>query len=305
MKKWLILATVLLSFFQLAIVALNTAPVPRPAPVYDSTVRGVAPMPVVRDDPYVLLARGGTPVEQRDEQYRKWLAASVKISVSNASGSGTIVYVDPRDGYAYVQSCGHLWSGVASAAALKARPVRCSVVVWYHNGRKLDAPRTYPADVLYYSHARGRDCSLLRFKPDWDADYVPVAPADFRYDAGMRLHSCGCDHGKEVAHYEVRYLGDDGGDVTTTENSPRPGRSGGGLMTDDYFVGVCWGTTNVAGTGNGKFTPLAVVRSLNEQNGFGWLNEAGFSWARRIPIVDRNNAQQRHPRDYIPLPQGH
>ena len=90
--------------------------------------------------------------------------------------------------------------------------------------------------------------------------------------------------------------------VITTENSPRPGRSGGGLMSEDYYVGICWGTTDLSGSGNGLFTPLKVVRELNEKNGYGWLNDVSISLARKLPIVDRNNPQGQYPPDYIPLP---
>jgi hypothetical protein len=67
-------------------------------------------------------------------------------------------------------------------------------------------------------------------------------------------------------------------------------------------VGICWGTTDIEGNGNGLFTPLNTIRELNERNGFGWLNDAGISWARQIPIIDRNNPQGTYPPDYIPLP---
>lgn len=260
-------------------------------------------MPIVTDDPYSHLAHGGAPIEQRDEKFRRWLSVSLKIQVSNASGSGTIIYFDPRDGYAYVQSCGHLWNGNMTAEEGKSRKVTCKVITWYKNEKKLDSTQTYPAEVLYYSNTRGRDCSLLRFKPDWEPIYIPIAPADFQFKENMRLHSCGCDGGRECAHYDVRYLGMRGDDITTTENSPRPGRSGGGLMTDEVYVGICWGTTDTSGNGNGFFTPLKVVREYNEKNGFGWLNEVGINWARQIPIIDRNGPQGQYPRDYIPLPQ--
>jgi hypothetical protein len=92
-------------------------------------------------------------------------------------------------------------------------------------------------------------------------------------------------------------------DLVTTENSPRPGRSGGGLMTENFYVGICWGTSSYSGDGNGFFTPLSTIRQYNKQNGYGWLNEVNISWARMIPIKDRNNPQGEYPKDYIPLPE--
>lgn len=265
----------------------------------------VEKMPIVIDDPYAYLAFGSSPIEQREEKYRKWLSVSLKIVVSLGSGSGTIVYYDEKDGYAYIQSCGHLWKGNMTAQEGKSKKVTCDVIVWYHNGLKLNKPLKYSAEVLYYSNERGKDCSLLRFKPNWTPLYIPIA-SEFEFVQNTRFHSCGCDRGTEVAHYDVKYLGDkihgDIVDLFTTENSPRPGRSGGGLFSDNLFVGVCWGTTDVSGEGNGLFTPLTSIKKLNEKNGYGWLNEAGISWARQIPIIDRNNPQGTYPPDYIPIP---
>jgi hypothetical protein len=262
-------------------------------------------MPLVQDDPYAYLAKGYSPIEQRDERVARWLATGVKINVSGASGSGTIIYYDDSDGYAYVQSCGHLWDGNMSANEGARRKITCNVITWYHNSTKLDLPMTYKAEVLYYSNSRGRDCSLLRFRPDWKPDYLPIAPDNFQFVENSRFHSVGCDGGNEVAHYDVRYVGMRGDrwpDLVTTENSPRPGRSGGGLMSDDYYVGICWGTTAFDGGGNGFFTPLKTIREYNESNGYGWLNNVGFNLARQIPIIDRNNPQGKYPKDYIPLP---
>jgi hypothetical protein len=259
-------------------------------------------MPLVDDGLFAHLADGSTPIEQRGIEYRKWLATGLKISVRNGSGSGTIIYYDHKTGWAWVQSCGHLWSGNMSAADGKNRNVTCTVTTWYHNMTKLDSPRSYTAEVLYYSNQRGKDISLLRFKPDWEPDFFPIAPADYKLEKNVRLHSVGCDGGREVAHYDVRYIGERTYDIVTTENSPRPGRSGGGLMSNDgYFVGVCWGTSDYSGSGNGYFTSLKVIREFNEKNGFGWLNDSGHL-PRQIPIIDRNNPQGDYPRNYIPLP---
>jgi hypothetical protein len=277
-------------------------------PKYNLTINRIDKMPLVQDDPFAHLAKGGVPQEQRDEKFRKWLSPCMKIKVKNASGSGTIVYYDSKENYAYLQSCGHLWSGDVSAEEAKRRAIKCKVITWYHNDQKLNEPKEYNAEVLYFSNSRGRDCSLLRFQPDWKPNYLPIAPADFKLEENYRLHSVGCDGGEEVAHYDVKYIGtkkvtEDGWyDWVTTENSPRPGRSGGGLMTDNYYVGICWGTSEYDGTGNGFFTPLSTVRQYNKMNGYDWLNDVGHDWIQNIPIIDRNNPQKEYPKDYIPLP---
>lgn len=307
MRKVLFAGSAVLSILMCIVLFVKSNQVVVPRISYDLRTNPIDNMPLVEDDPYQAYAAGGAPVEKRDIQYRKWLAAGLKIHTSITSGSGTIVYYDPDTGWAYVQSCGHLWRGAMTAEEGKRKGLTCDISTWYHNDKKLDKPRKYPTEVLYYSKARGRDISLMRFKPDWEPEYFPIAPDEFQFTKDMRLNSVGYDGGREVAHYDVRYIGmrdvgEGWKDIVTTENSPRPGRSGGGLMTDIYYVGICWGTSSYSGNGNGFFTPLSTIREYNKRNGFSWLNEVGASWARMIPIIDHNNQQGEYPRDYIPLP---
>jgi hypothetical protein len=272
-------------------------------------------MPLVQDDPFEAMASNLEPKAERDASVRKWLEPGVRIAVKGARGSGTIVYYDEKSGYAYVQSCGHLWKGDMSAATGKKRRIKCNIDVFYKNGQRLQKPATYSAEVLFYYNNKNsgghlcQDVSLSRFKPDFVPKYFPIASAGTQLQQGEYLHSVGCDHATEVAHYKVRVIGERGGkwpDLVTTENSPRPGRSGGGLISDDeVYVGICWGTSSYDGKGNGFFTPLRTVRHFNEQEGYGWLNDVGtLSPARSIPIIDRNNRQNRYPDKYIPLPGG-
>lgn len=271
---------------------------------YSPPGQDVIEMPIVQDSNPSLASFQYAPEEQRSEQYRRWLAASVKIRVSGASGSGTICHYDPGTGWAYVISCGHLWSGSKSAEEIKRSPVNAKVIVWYHNSKKLDSEKEYPAEVLFWSNRRGFDCSCLRFKPDWEPDYFPIAPLNYPINAGDRLHSCGCDGGREVAHYDVEVVEFRGGDLVTRRNSPRPGRSGGGLMTDDWYVAICWGTSDTSsGGGVGYFTPLSAIHQVYTQNGHAWLLDVGHSsMAQRIPIRDWINPNRPSAPDLIPIP---
>jgi len=312
MKKLLISITVCLSiatflvFFykieQKRIVSMNG----QMSPIIDK-------MPLVQNDPFAAMASNLEPIAERGQHVARWLEPGVRIQVTDALGSGTIIFFDRRDGFAYIQSCGHLWDGNMSAEEGKKRGVTCKVFVQYKEGKKLTEPIAYPATVLFYNNNNKdphlcQDVSLLRFKPDFEPNYFPVAPAEYQVQQGQILHSVGCDHGSEVAHYGVRIIGERGEqwtDLVTTENSPRPGRSGGGLISDDaVYVGICWGTTQVDGKGNGYFTPLRTIRFYNETNGYGWLNDVrGLgSPARRLPIIDRNNEQLKYLEGYIPLP---
>jgi hypothetical protein len=248
------------------------------------------------------------PVEQRGPEFRKFLAASVKIGVSGASGSGTIVYYDQSKNLAYVASCGHLWTrGTMTAKQGRQRNLTCKIITWYHNDQKLPSPRTYNANVIFYSYIDGQDTSLVTFTPDWQPDYFPIAPVDYKYVPGRHAHSCGCDGGKECAHYDIEIIGLGGGDLVTTKNSPRPGRSGGGLMDDDgYYIGTCWGTQYRDGSGKGYFTPLSAIHHYwSQQQGYSWLlnQRPGGGVARQIPILDRKGGGQYAP-DYILLPGG-
>lgn len=247
------------------------------------------------------------PIPKRGPEYRKFLSASVKIGVSGGSGSGTIIHYDSKEKLAFVASCGHLWTpGVLNVEEAKKKKIKCKIIVWYHNEKKLDAPKTYEGDVIFYSYIDGQDTSLVTFKPDWEPNYFPLGPANYEYKMGQHGHSCGCDAGTEVAHYDVKFLGVQGNDLVTNENSPRPGRSGGGLMNDDgQYIGTCWGTQYRDGTGKGYFTPLFVIHKFwAAQKGYEWLlqKQAPSNAARTLPIRDRSGKNEKLGADYILIP---
>jgi len=248
---------------------------------------------------------GFSPIENRGKEFRKWLAPSVKIAVSGGSGSGTIVWYDSIKNTAYVATCGHLWSpGVMTAKDGKKRELTCKIVTWYHNETKLDQPKTYNAKVIFYSYVQGVDTALVTFEPDWTPTYFPIAPSNYKYQSGSTMHSCGCDGGDEVAHYDVEVVGLERSTLTTIRNSPRPGRSGGGLMDDKYYIATCVMTSDVNGNGEGYFTPLEVIHKFFSSNGYEFLLKVrhGSDLASKIRIIDMNLKQQKYTSDYILLP---
>lgn len=240
------------------------------------------------------------PEEQRDEKYVKFLQVSVKVSVAGASGSGTICHFDDESGWAYVVSCGHLWNGNKKYDPEK--PEKASITVWYQNGKKLESPRTYEAEGLFWSNDRGYDVSLLRFKPDWRPDHAPFA-RHFHEEKGRTLNSMGCDGGKEVARYEVQFTEINGKDLMAVRNSPRPGRSGGGLITNDgEIVGICWGSSDITtGDGQGYFTPLDSIRKVFSSNEHEWLLNVQ-SDLESIPVLDWDRPKAKYDRHYVPVP---
>lgn len=281
----------------------------------------VVEMPIVQDvNPLTSKLKCVAPQPNRNEEYRKYLAASVKIYISNGrtayTGSGTIVYYDYKTQEAYIASCGHLWNGEKTAAELRKNPIKCRIMVWYHNNLKLDKYKEYEVTVLFYNNAiRGHDSSLMKFKADWIPNYFPIAKADYEIPVGSHQHSCGCDNGSESAEYNVKIIGyrsiidnawrDTGEiDLITIENSPRPGRSGGGLISNDgYYIGTCWGTSKEDGSGIGYFTSLKAIHRMYEKNGFGWLLKIGKGIAKRVPIYDKNNPKIIYSDDYIKIPE--
>lgn len=263
-------------------------------------------MPILEKTPDIANFVGASPIEQRGPEFRKFLAASLKINVSGASGSGTIIYYDTTKNLAYVATCGHLWSpGVMNVEEGKSKNLKCKVTTWYHNEKKLDQTKTYDAKVIFYSYIRGADTALITFNPDWKPDYFPIAPANYVYKQGNHAHSLGCDGGSEVAHYDIQMIGIQGNDLVTQFNSPRPGRSGGGLMDDQgYYIGTCWGTQYRDGSGLGFFTPLSIIHEFwSRQNGYQFLlNVSPSFFAKQLPIVDKTGQNKQYSPEYILIP---
>lgn len=268
----------------------------------------VAEMPIVFDTKHTKtsIELASSPLEQRGEEFREYLAASVKIKVNGAAGSGTICYYDPTEKWAYVISCGHLWDGNKSYKELQKDPRKVEIIIWYQNNKKLSQAKSYQAEVLFWSNTRGYDCSCLRFKPDWIPEYFPIAQIDYKIDKQTKLNSLGCDGGDEVARYGVEFVEYRGSDIITQKNSPRPGRSGGGLLTDSgWYVGVCWGTSDISsGNGIGYFTPLKSIHEVFIKNGHEWLIRLSEFSGRDIPIHDRQSPKKKFETDFIPIPTG-
>lgn len=243
------------------------------------------------------------PIGQTDEKYAGILSVSVKISVNGSSGSGTICYYDSKTGLAYVISCGHLLNGDGAYDPIKTK-TKAKIILWYQNETKLDVPKTYDAEFLFWSNKRGEDVSLLVFKCDWTPNYCPISSeACFKPTPNLVLNSMGCDGGREVARYEVRFAEFTKEDLITKLNSPRPGRSGGGLITNEgELVGVCWGTTDVtSGGGVGFFTPLSAIEKVFVKNQHGWLVGVK-SELETISIYDWDSPSKKYERHYVPVP---
>lgn len=239
------------------------------------------------------------PQEHREAEYVDYLSATVRITNPGAgSGSGTIVYYDKKTGTAYVATCGHLFS------ARDHQEPGCEITVWYHNKVKLAKPEKYQARVVFWDQRlNGWDSALVIFRPNWEPKYFPIAPKNHVIPKGKTLISTGCDYASEVAVYLVEYVRD-GREIVTQRNSPRMGRSGGGLIDDKYYVGTCSKSSDrVRGEGIGIFTNLSGIHDVFEQNGYGWLLKIPLEQpAQKIPIYDHIYPNKRYSREFILVP---
>lgn len=260
-------------------------------------------MPLVQPD-LPPLATSYEPVGKRDASVRFYLQCAVRIKNGGVRGSGTICYYDPVKNEAWVISCGHLFNGSMRPGS-ETKTVQ--IDVFYKNDEKLAEPQSYPAEVICYDNSV--DISFLKFKPDWvPQHYFPIASLDYKIEPGQRFESTGCDHAKEVAAYTIEIVEgvNSGSNLVTRNNSPRPGRSGGGLLTQDgKFIAICWGTSDTDGSGYGFFVPLRKIHAYAKQfKEVAWLLnvQASPGFFFQFPIIDEHGVIRQLPDRYIPTP---
>jgi hypothetical protein len=233
--------------------------------------------------------------EERGIEFKRWLSPSVRIG----GGSGTMVYYDEINNDMYILSAGHLFI----PGRIK-RDNAVPVIVFYHNETKLPRPELYNGVFLCSAFQGIYDVALIKFKPFWKNPwYLPVAPIDYELQEGAWYHSVGGDGKSEVAHYLVQYHSDREyqgvKEIITRFNTPRPGRSGGGLFTDDGFlVGICSRSNQEHNTG--AWTSLDQIHRFLNESGYGVILE-GAMLARRIPVVNRSGSHN-YGKTVIPLP---
>ena len=243
------------------------------------------------------------PVAKRDVASRFYLQCSVRIQVGRVSGSGTICYYNASTNDVYIISCGHLFEGTENPGQSKVDGVKVSV--FYKNNEKLPQPQSFEAQVL--CHNAEEDISILTFKPDWvPQHYFVIAPENYPIQAGQSFESVGCDHAEETAAYTVRVQEgmESGRNLVTINNSPRPGRSGGGLLSNDgYYVGIVWGTSELDGTGYGYNVPLRRIYAyLGQYEQTKWLLSL-MSQSQNyelLPIINKDGSLYPVPNGYFP-----
>jgi hypothetical protein len=246
------------------------------------------------------LESSAEPEAHREEAVRKWLEPGVRIYNGGYAGSGTICYYDKESNLAWIISCAHLFNS--------PNENKVTLEVFYKNNEKLDAPQKFTGDVVAVKiGGYENDISIITFTPDWEPNYFPISPVTYEYVKDTVLYSVGCDSASEVACYFVKVERIDKAFLVTRENSPRKGRSGGGLITEDgWYVGICVRTSDVSGNGVGFFVYLENIHKFCRENNLEWLcgvnKKDTNSLLKIIPIVDRLSPQGVYPPDYIPVP---
>lgn len=256
----------------------------------------------------ILAVHANAPNAKRDESVKYYLIPSVRLFTGHSYGSGTICYYDTEKNIAYIVSCAHLWGETPNKSPKDNSEATCQVDIFYKNEKKLEKPQRFQAEVICFNHTS--DVSFIKFTPDWKIDhYMPIAPLTYQIENNYKFESVGCDEASEVAAYTVKiydklYLVY--GDIMTIENSPRLGRSGGGLVTSDgYIIGICRATSNVDGSGYGFFVPLSKVYKYAENHAeVSWLLRIirQTSFSQQIPMIDENGSIYIILNGYLPEP---
>jgi hypothetical protein len=199
------------------------------------------------------------PEPQRDDSVKKFLIPSIRILNNYIAGSGTICYYDSKNNIAYVLSCAHLFYVENNNIIIE---------VFYHNNKKLITPKQYSGEIIALKiDDYKNDIAIIKFKPDWEPIYFPISKLGYRYKHNTILNSVGCDAATEVANYYVKIYELESNFLVTYENSPRPGRSGGGLITNDRFiVGICARTDAVDGSGKGYYVHINTIHQFCKNN---------------------------------------
>jgi S1-C subfamily serine protease len=234
-------------------------------PIVNSDFCSAAPMPIYQspDLPPTIVSTS-SPEAHREAAVRKWLSPSMRIR-NGGSGSGTICYYDKEKNIAYVISCSHLFRSESEK--------QVTLEFFYKNEEKLPEVRKYTGDVVAAKiNGYADDISIIKFTPDWHPSYFPIGKDNYKYEPGKKLYSVGCDSAGEVAAYFVKVIGLERSFLATRENSPRPGRSGGGLITEDgSYVGICVRTSDVTGNGVGYFVHLNTIHAFCKANKLDFL----------------------------------
>jgi S1-C subfamily serine protease len=163
-------------------------------------------------------------VEQDRSKVTIPVETCVRIRVGNSVGSGTIVSAD-----GVVVTCAHIFKGGGKIT-----------VEVFDNGRQAYAGTKIAVDPQ-------TDLGLIKIAAKKPLRFAPIAPKSWKPKINMGVFQIGCPEGAKPASFATRIMdvNVDLGDNSPwlgiqCEKTPKQGRSGGGLFTDDgYLFAVC------------------------------------------------------------------
>lgn len=203
-----------------------------------------------------LLAQPAAPIPE--------FQASVRVNYPYAS-SGTVFKVTPNDkGYtSYILSTGHM----------KKREDP-QIEFFFMDGEKLDEPLVVKGNIIFLveNSFKGCDFSVIEVRTKGKPAFIPIAKKDAKEKD--KCLSIGCDSASVPKCYSCTVLNLEKLDYILENDSPKAGRSGGGLFLKHEIVGVCWGCRTWGNEErNGLFTRASVVRNLLMTAGYEYLLE--------------------------------
>ena len=190
---------------------------------------------------------------RRNRNPEPW-ATVVRIRVQDHGtigfGSGTVISSTIEE--SLILTCAHIFH----VKGPQPRPdqFRLPVMVELFDGR-LGGPggqtvrplgRPIVGEVLDYDF--GRDVALVRIKPGRVIPSARVVPEHWSAESRMRMYTVGCSHGEDATAWNTIITSPSfnglnekpGYEAIQCLHSPKQGRSGGGLFTEDgYVAGVC------------------------------------------------------------------
>jgi thiol-disulfide isomerase/thioredoxin len=236
---------------------------------------------------------------------RELVSASVRLRIEDSTGSscGTGTIVDARQGEALILTCGHIFRDSQEKGHATGEGTNRHITVDLFGPVRVD---NIPGRLICFDETR--DVGLLSIHVAGPVTVVHVAPSGYRVGRGDRVINVGCNNGESptVRHAAVasldRYLGPPNIEVT---GQPLPGRSGGGLFTEDgLLIGVC----NAADRDDnqGLYAALASVHEELDRARLAYVYQPsleGPAGATSLATADPPTMPQRMPQsgDLVPL----
>ena len=275
-------------------------PIP-PIGAANEPIRGpallVAEPPIEAEPPPLNL---GDPTPRRDAfngNPAPW-ATVVRIKVQERGplgfGSGTVISSTPEE--SIVLTCAHIFH----VKGPQPRPdqFKPTVLVELFDGRLGDPGgqtvrplgRPMAGEVIDYDF--GRDVALVRIKPGRVVPASPIVPEGWSPETRMRMCTVGCTNGEDATAWSTIVTSPSFTGLSEKPNyeaiqclhSPKQGRSGGGLFTEDG---------DVAGVCNYAFDPR-VARGLYAapKSIYAVLDRNNLSFLYTIDIPGRRDVHQ-------------